>query len=88
MSSAGGGWVFTGRARRDLQRLDPPVQRRIIDALDRLTGDSPAGDVVKLTGLEDEWRLRVGGWRVRFQRDSSGVIHVVRVLPRGRAYRG
>ena len=87
MSSAGGGWVFTGRARRDLQRLDPPVQRRIIDALDRLTGDSPAGDVVKLTGLEDEWRLRVGGWRVRFQRDSSGVIHVVRVLPRGRAYR-
>lgn len=87
MSTPGGGWVFTGRARRDLQRLDPPVQRRIIDALDRLTGDSPAGDVVKLTGLEDEWRLRVGGWRVRFQRDSSGVIHVLRVLPRGRAYR-
>jgi mRNA interferase RelE/StbE len=87
LSTPGGGWVFTGRARRDLQRLDPPVQRRIIDALDRLTGDSPAGDVVKLTGLEDEWRLRVGGWRVRFQRDSSGVIHVLRVLPRGRAYR-
>jgi mRNA interferase RelE/StbE len=87
LSSPGGGWVFTGRARRDLQRLDPPIQRRIVDALDRLTGEPPAGDVVKLTGVEGEWRLRVGDWRVRFQRDSSGVIHVLRVLPRGRAYR-
>jgi mRNA interferase RelE/StbE len=87
LSSPGGGWVFTGRARRDLQRLDPPIQRRIVDALDRLTGETPAGDVVKLTGVEDEWRLRVEDWRVRFQRDSPGVIHVLRVLPRGRAYR-
>jgi mRNA interferase RelE/StbE len=81
------GWVFTGRARRDFQRLDPPVRRRIIDALDRLTGEAPAGDVVKLTGAAEEWRLRVGDWRVRFQRDSSGVVEVLRVLPRGRAYR-
>jgi mRNA interferase RelE/StbE len=73
------GWVLTG--------LDPPIQRRIIDALDRLIGEPPAGDVVKLTGVEDEWRLRVGDWRVRFRRDSSGVIQVLRVLPRGRAYR-
>ena len=81
------GWVFTGRARRDFQRLDPPVRRRIIEALDRLTGDLPAGDVVKLTGGQDEWRLRVGDWRVRFQRDSAGDVQVLRVLPRGRAYR-
>ncbi len=81
------GWVFTGRARRDFQRLDPPVRRRITDALDRLTGEAPAGDVVKLTGAAEEWRLRVGDWRVRFQRDSSGVVEVLRVLPRGRAYR-
>ncbi len=81
------GWVFTPRARRDLRRLDPPVQRRVIDALDRLVGDPPAGDVVKLTGAADEWRLRVGNWRVRFQRDGEGVVQVTRVLPRGRAYR-
>lgn len=49
------GWVFTGRARRDFQRLDPPVRRRIIEALDQLTGELPAGDVVKLTGGQDEW---------------------------------
>ncbi len=87
MSAPGDGWAFTGRAKRDFQRLDRPVQRRIIDGLDRLTGDPPAGDVVKLTGSQDEWRLRIGDWRVRFHRDSTGLIHVLRVLPRGRAYR-
>lgn len=85
--SDGGGWVFSARAGRDFKRLDPPVQRRIVGALDRLTGDPPAGDVVKLANT-DEWRLRVGDWRIRFERDAeTGVVHVIRVLPRGRAYR-
>jgi mRNA interferase RelE/StbE len=85
--SASGGWAFSARAGRDFKRLDPPVQRRIVTALDRLTGDPPAGDVVKLTNT-DERRLRVGDWRVRFERDpETGVINVLRVLPRGRAYR-
>jgi mRNA interferase RelE/StbE len=83
----GGGWVFTPRARRDLRRLDRPVQRRIIGALDRLVGDPPAGDVVKLAGSDDEWRLRVGDWRVRFTRNDEQLVQVLRVLPRGRAYR-
>lgn len=86
-SEPGGGWVFTPPARRDLRRLDRPVQRRIVQALDRLVGDPPAGDVVKLAGVEHEWRLRVGDWRVRFTRDDAQVVQVLRVLPRGRAYR-
>ena len=82
-----GGWVFSARAGRDFKRLDRPVQRRIVSALDRLTGNPPAGDVVKLADAA-EWRLRVGDWRVRFERDAeTGVIYVTRVLPRGRAYR-
>lgn len=87
MSDHDSGWVFTERARRDMRRLDRPVAQRIVQALDRLCGDPPRGDVVKLAGVEDEWRLRVGDWRVRFTRDSAGVIQVTRVLPRGRAYR-
>lgn len=83
-----GGWVFAARARRDFKRLDPPVQRRIVAALDRLADIPPRGDVVKLSGTDDEWRLRVGDWRVRFTRDRQRrVIQVLRVLPRGRAYR-
>jgi mRNA interferase RelE/StbE len=85
--SASGGWIFSARAGRDFKRLDPPIQRRIIGALDRLTDDPPTGDVVKLANT-NEWRLRVGDWRVRFERDAeTGVVNVLRVLPRGRAYR-
>jgi mRNA interferase RelE/StbE len=58
-----------------------------MEALDRLIGDPAAGDVVKLAGVDDEWRLRVGDWRVRFTRDDEQIVHVLRVLPRGRAYR-
>lgn len=85
--TASGGWVFTARARRDFRRLDAPVQRRVTDALDRLVDDPPQGDVVKLAGSDDEWRLRVGDWRVRFTRSDDGTVYVLRVLPRGRAYR-
>ena len=75
------------RAAKDLRALDRPVRDRVLDALDRLAGESPSGGVVKLSG-RDEWRLRVGDWRVRFQRDDSvRVIYALRVLPRGRAYR-
>lgn len=87
MSTPHQGWVFTDRARRDMRRLDRPIQKRVVDALDRLVGDPPVGDVVKLTGTDDEWRLRVGDYRVRFTRDRAGTIQVTRVLPRGRAYR-
>jgi mRNA interferase RelE/StbE len=80
---------LTRPALRDLKRLDPPVRRRILEALDGLTEMPPRGDVRRLAGQADAWRLRVGDRRVRFTRDrDSSVIYVLRVLPRGRAYRG
>jgi mRNA interferase RelE/StbE len=72
-------------ARRDLKRLDPPVQRRILDALDKFVAAPREGDIRKLNPVQ--WRLRVGDWRVRFSFDDDNrVIVVLRVLPRGRAY--
>jgi len=79
-------YVITPPARRDLRRLDRPIKKRVVDALDRFVADPHAGDTRKLAG-SDEWRLRVGGWRVRFNFDDEArVIVVTRVLPRGRAY--
>ena len=77
---------FSGRADKDLKRLDPPVRQRVVDALERLRVDDPGVDVRRLKGSDEE-RLRAGDWRVRFTRDfESRVILVLRVLPRGRAY--
>jgi mRNA interferase RelE/StbE len=78
---------LTRAAKRDLRRLDPQVCRRVIDALDGLSVQPPRGNVRRLTGVEKEWRLRVGDWRVRFTREqATNTVFVLRVLPRGRAY--
>lgn len=78
-------YEITPPARRDLKRLDPPVQRRILDALDRFVAEPRAADIRKLDSVQ--WRLRVGDWRVRFSFDDDRrAIAILRVLPRGRAY--
>jgi mRNA-degrading endonuclease RelE of RelBE toxin-antitoxin system len=50
--------------------------------------ENPAeAQLVRLRG-SDELRLRVGDWRVRLRLDpATRTIVVLRVLPRGRAYR-
>jgi mRNA interferase RelE/StbE len=62
------------------------MQHRVIQALRRYT-DTGQSDVVKLHGHQDEWRLRVGEHRVRFQRDATTrTIVVLRVRHRREAY--
>jgi mRNA interferase RelE/StbE len=79
---------LTRAAERDLRRLDQQVRRRVIAALDGLSAQPPHGDISRLAGIEREWRLRVGDWRVRFTRDqTTHTVYALRVLPRGRAYR-
>lgn len=76
------------RALKDFGRLDARLQSHVSAALDRLA-ETGHGDVSKLTDVKPpEYRLRVGGYRVRFARDAAaGVLTVLRVLPRGEAYR-
>ena len=79
--------LWSRPAERDLRRLDPVMIERIQDAINQLavTGQ---GDVRPLQGRERQWRLRVGDWRVLFTYDSATcTIQIIRVLPRGRAYR-
>lgn len=78
---------FAGRADKDMERLDPTVRQRVSDGIERLADDDPSADVRKLKG-SDELRLRVGDWRVRFERDTkTRKITILRVLPRGKAYK-
>jgi mRNA interferase RelE/StbE len=79
--------VWTKRAQHDLERLDRITGDRIGRAITRLA-ETEQGDVKRLRGYEDEWRLRVGDWRVRLTFDpATESIEVLRILPRGRAYR-
>lgn len=78
---------WSRRAVQDVRNLDPSDARRIVSRVERFA-DSAHGDVKKLKGEGDRWRLRVGGWRVLFTFVEEGdALLVLRVLPRGKAYR-
>jgi mRNA-degrading endonuclease RelE of RelBE toxin-antitoxin system len=79
--------AFIPSGRKDLNRLDQQVRRRVYTALQRLAADPDhTTGVRKLTGRSDS-RLRVGDWRVSFETDrESRTVIVHRVLTRGRAY--
>jgi mRNA-degrading endonuclease RelE of RelBE toxin-antitoxin system len=59
-------YLLSNPAERDLRRLPAQVRARIGQALDLLLGEPPRGDVRKLEGRSNEYRLRVGDYRVRF----------------------
>jgi mRNA interferase RelE/StbE len=78
---------WSRNAVKDLRRLDKLTTRRIVEAVDTFAATG-RGDVKKLTNEGGEYRLRVGDWRVRFTVDHEvKVLSVLRVLPRGEAYK-
>jgi len=83
---------FSRAPRRNLRRLDPPTQRRIIDLLERrvvLPAGEPRVFGGPLRGDKGEfWRYRVGDWRI-FCRidDRSRTVIVVAIRHRSEAYR-
>ena len=70
-----------------MRRLDLAVAQRIGQAVTHLA-ETEHGDICQLRGVEREWRLRVGQWRVLFELDRAEHLMIIQlVLPRGRAYR-
>ncbi len=79
--------IVAPRAQKDLDALDPPVARRVLDALERLA-ESHRGRLKRLQGTDEELRLRVGDWRVRLMLDhQQRAINVLRIRHRREAYR-
>lgn len=73
-------------ALKEARRLDRVTRTRIVEAIDRFAATN-YGDVRTLVNLDAEFRLRVGSWRILFNKDYD--IHtliILHVLPRGSAY--
>lgn len=77
---------WTKRALKEAARLDVITRQRILSAIRNLCEENH-GDVRRLKGVDEVYRLRVGDWRIIFsyQDDLAVVIH--RVRPRGDAYK-
>ncbi len=75
-------------AERDLRRLPTDVHDRIIRAIQGLRGNPRPPGCRKLIGTENDWRIRVGDYRVVYDVDDTArVIRVNRVRHRREVYR-
>ncbi|MCH9013904.1 MAG: type II toxin-antitoxin system RelE/ParE family toxin [Proteobacteria bacterium] len=79
--------VIKKGAVRVLRRMDRKAAERISAALKKLEDDPNRRDLdIRALKAQHGFRLRVGAWRVLFERRGEMVtVHAIR--PRGRAYR-
>ena len=73
--------IYSKRAAKAISRIGNPFKQNIKEAIEKL----PAGDVKKLQGYKNAYRLRVGDYRILFDMDEN--IEITDVLPRGTAYK-
>ena len=80
--------VLTRRAEREILKLDDTTFARVRAAIDALAEDPRPSGVRKLQGRDNEWRIRVGRYRVLYAvEDQTKRIVVYRVTDRKDVYR-
>ena len=74
--------TYAKQATKALMRLDIPTRQRIRQGVNKL----PDGDVKRLKGFTDLYRLRIGDWRIILTMIANNTM-IEDVLPRGSAYK-
>lgn len=72
---------YSKQSEKFLKKQDSATRNRILNAIHRL----PAGDVKKLQGCSS-YRLRVGDYRVIFDKDGN-ILYIERIDNRGQVYK-
>jgi mRNA interferase RelE/StbE len=80
------GLIFTRRADKDIQTLDPRIKKRIGDALLRFR-ENPASHAERLSNSDlGTHRFRIGDYRVIFDLEDGDIV-ILRVGHRRDIYR-
>jgi len=81
--------VFLERAaEKELKKLSVRTHDRVISAIQRLAKNPRPAGCRKLTGSDNDWRIRVGDYRVVYEiADTIRVVRVNRVRHRREVYR-
>lgn len=75
-------------AEKDLKQLSPKLHDRMIAAIQSLVRNPRPAGCRKLTGSANDWRIRVGDYRIVYEiADVIQVVRVNRVRHRGEVYR-
>ena len=81
--------LFKPSADRALRKLPRDVQRRIVREAAMLAHEPRPAGVVKLSGDENLWRIRIGDYRVVYEiHEDRLIVLVLRVAHRKDVYRG
>ena len=75
--------IYTKRAMKNIKSLDSRVKDRVKDGIEKI----PFGDIKKLQGYSNLYRLRIGDYRVIYEVWDEGIV-IDAVLPRGEADKG
>lgn len=73
---------YKKQAVKYINSADRPTKKRLKEAIEKI----PFGDIKKLSGFENEYRLRVGELRVLFTIEDD-TITVNDIKPRGQIYK-
>jgi mRNA interferase RelE/StbE len=76
------------RALKELARLSPNMTGRVRAAIDQLSALPRPHNARKLTGSRDEWRIRIGDYRVLYEiNDRAHEIRIFAIGHRREIYR-
>jgi mRNA interferase RelE/StbE len=79
--------VLPGADKQLAKVKDRVLKARLLRAIYDLGDDPRPAGCLKLVGEVDQWRVRVGDWRIVYRiEDGRLVVVVVRVAPRGGVY--
>lgn len=73
---------YKKKAIKYINSCDSTTKKRLKAGIENL----PLGDITKLQGYENEYRLRIGDLRVLFTFEN-GIIIINEIKPRGQAYK-
>ena len=74
-------------ARKELEALPDNVLARVVRKMDSLRDTPRPAGCKKLKGYKDQWRVRVGDWRVVYIIDDAAkLISITRIAHRREVY--
>ena len=75
--------TYARQAVKAIERLDADTKQRIKHSIYGI----PLGDIKRLRGHAELYRLRIGDWRVLFSYPDTDTVLIERISPRGEAYK-
>lgn len=74
--------IYTRQAMKNIKSIDSRVKGRVKTGIENI----PFGDIKKLQGYSNIYRIRIGDYRVIYEIEGETVI-IDAILPRGEAYK-